>query len=266
MTCRTVARVLALLALPALAACGGETQTQIVHVPPYAKASRDTFSPYRVVAIAEREWRAFGSQWAPPCAPGAEEGTDQGEATEGLWQRVGDYWWESLGSTRTGLASGGNASAPWSAAFISYVMTVAGGADYFPVDQLHARYINWAIDNRLSNRNAMFYGYRLQEYAPQPGDLVCNARRAANGGRLVDYDNRPSAYFGHCDIVVARGYGTVEVVGGNVGDSVRRRTLLTSPEGYVLPTAQQAGNVCPSSELFAIIAFRRATPVAALGE
>ena len=126
---RWVAIVLAVL----LTGCATDA-----HIPPFARAPYEPFSRQAVVAIALREWRAFGSAVAP------SEATDKPERAEGLWQRVGEYWWLGLGSSEpearwTGKhdAAGHvfpperDATYAWSAAFVSYVMRMAGAGAGF---------------------------------------------------------------------------------------------------------------------------------------
>src|SRR6185312_1165114 len=63
------------------------------HVPDYAKRPFEPFSRVNAVAIAEREWRAFGSV-INDAPPGRDMPVDfRPDRQPGLWQRVGDYWW-----------------------------------------------------------------------------------------------------------------------------------------------------------------------------
>src|SRR3954447_22312994 len=73
----------------------------ITHVPPFASKPYQPFSREAVVQIALREWRAFGQ---PVVEPDTELPLDN-ERLEGLWQRVGEYWWLGLpmGSDEQGL-------------------------------------------------------------------------------------------------------------------------------------------------------------------
>ena len=63
-----------------------------IHVPPFARWPYQPFSREAVVQIALREWRAFGQ---PIVYPDTELPFDN-ERLEGLWQRVGEYWWLGL--------------------------------------------------------------------------------------------------------------------------------------------------------------------------
>src|SRR5438874_1908413 len=64
------------------------------HIPPFARWPYQAFSREAAVQIALREWRAFGQ---PVVYPNVELPEDE-EREEGLWQRVGEYWWLGLRS------------------------------------------------------------------------------------------------------------------------------------------------------------------------
>lgn len=178
---------------------------------PFARAG---FSAERVARIAEREWYAFGST----------DVTDDTLATagrrleteDGWWQRVGDYWHHGVGSPATGLHEAADGRPFWSAAFISYVVRAAGAGPRFAYSDVHADYINRAID-----QPGVLVGYPIDQVTPQRGDLVCQARAEAVG--RVMFARRPQRYPAHCDIVVAISDGALWAIGGNVADTVARR-------------------------------------------
>src|SRR5215467_16182648 len=62
------------------------------HIPPFARWPYQAFSREAAVQIALREWRAFGQ---PVVLPNMELPVDW-ERAEGMWQRVGEYWWLGL--------------------------------------------------------------------------------------------------------------------------------------------------------------------------
>ena len=136
-------RWLPLLPFLLLAACTGKPMPD-AHVPPFAKVPYQPFSRAAVVAIALREWRLFGQNIADPEADATR--VIKPEREPGLWQRVGEYWWLGLNagsaeSAWTGKHDGhGTVFSPdqdgdyaWSAAFISYVMRIAGRWAALPV-------------------------------------------------------------------------------------------------------------------------------------
>ena len=129
--------------------------------------------------IALREWRAFGQ---PVVYPDTELPFDN-ERLEGLWQRVGEYWWLGLpmGSNEQGLTgkhdqngivfpAADDGRFAWSAAFVSYVMRMAGAGNRFPYAGTHADYINAA---RLNPTSLVVSAEPPETYAPQRGDLIC---------------------------------------------------------------------------------------------
>jgi hypothetical protein len=225
------------------------------HVPPFAKVPFQPFSRQAVVAVALREWRLFGQNIANPDAEATR--VIKPEREEGLWQRVGEYWWlglnaGSMESGWTGKHDGNGAMFPpeddgdyaWSAAFISYVMRIAGAGQRFPYSADHADYINAARRVSLGETTAWAVSAeRVQDYAPRLGDLVCFGRGTAKGLRYEDLPT-PGLFTSHCDIVVdTTTPGQIEVIGGNVEDSVTMNTVpvtadgkLAAPEGVVLDT------------------------------
>jgi hypothetical protein len=207
------------------------------HIPPYARAPYQPFSREAAVQIAMREWRAFGQVVV---FPNTELPFDR-EREEGLWQRVGDYWWQGLplgnpDGSFTGIhdASGrvfseredGNFA--WSAAFIDYVMRKAGAGNRFPYASTHSDYINAA---RRHGSGIVVSAERPESYAPQRGDLICMWR----GRRPVRYDDLPTERFpGHCDIVISAKSGSLDVIGGNVDNSVSLKHIPVTPDGHLL--------------------------------
>lgn len=223
------------------------------HVPPFAKVPFQPFSRAAVVAITLREWRLFGQRVADPDAEASR--SVKPEREEGLWQRVGEYWWLGLnaGSTESGWTGkhGGDGIVfppdqdgdfAWSAAFISYVMRMAGAGRHFPYSADHADYINAARRMSLGSATGwIISAERVQDYAPRPGDLICFGRGSARGLR---YENLPTPvlFTSHCDIVVDTTLtGQISVIGGNVEDAVTMNTVpvtndgkLATPEGAVM--------------------------------
>ena len=247
-------RWLPILPLFLLAACMGAPMPD-AHVPPFAKVPYQQFSRAAVVAIALREWRLFGQNVADPEAEATR--VLKPEREEGLWQRVGEYWWLGLNagspeSGWTGKHDGQGRVFPpdidgdyaWSAAFVSYVMRIAGAGQRFPYSADHADYINAARRVSLGQTNKwLVSAERVQDYAPQPGDLVCFGRGGARGLRYEDLPT-DKLFTSHCDIVVDTSVpGRIAVIGGNVEDLVTMNYVpvtedgkLATPDGTVLDT------------------------------
>jgi len=215
-----------------------------LNIPPFARVPYAPFSREAAVQIALGEWRAFRS---PVKYPGTELPEDE-EREEGLWQRVGLYWWLGLGpswpeSAWTGIhdangqvfPAGEDGNYAWSAAFISYVMRMAGAGRSFPYSETHADYVNAAARH---DPGVALTPERVTDYAPQIGDLICLWR----GRTPVTFDELPTGRFpGHCDIVVGLKPGELDGIGGNVDNAVTMKPIpitanghLAGPDGVVL--------------------------------
>jgi phage replication-related protein YjqB (UPF0714/DUF867 family) len=168
----------------------------------------------KVKEIAEQEWRFF-------C---------QGQKKEdeyGYYQRVGQYWREGVG---IGDRDGRDTQHRWSAAFISWVMKKAGAGNRFKYSSMHFDYIRDAIEKR-NDPNSPFKGYRLNEYVPKVGDLVCFSSGKDPG--KINYDTT-KRYRSHCDIVVSIRAGAIDVIGGNVQKSVFKKPCRIDSQGYLI--------------------------------
>lgn len=227
------------------------------HDPPFATVPYEPISRESVVAIALREWRLFG-QLVDDDPPGTRAPLPPDQLPErmpGLWQRVGEYWWLGMdaGTTASGWTGKYDANGyaypadrddgyAWSAAFVSYVMRIAGAGARFPYAEDHSYYIDLAKEMADGETSGwLITAERPSTYAPQPGDLICLGRgRAAK----LTYDRLPAGHFpGHCDIVVAKAPGQISVVGGNVDHAVTMKHVpvttdgkLATPDGQVLDT------------------------------
>ena len=254
----------ALFAAACLAACASRpppvltaTAPQIPsagfgQVPPFARLGYAPFSRQDAIAIALREWRVFNSPVDddPPGTRPPPSPDQKPERYPGLWQRVGEYWWEgedasSVTAYWTGKHDANGQVFPatqdahyaWSAAFISYVMRIAGAGDRFPYSPTHSEYINAAKTQADAGGGPLVVtAERPDSYAPVPGDLICLAR--SHSGALT-YDQLPTAssFPGHCDFVVAAGGGQLTVIGGNVDDAVTEKHVPTTPSGMLADPA-----------------------------
>jgi hypothetical protein len=215
------------------------------NIPPFARVPYEPFARQAAVQIALGEWRAFGS---PVKYPGTDIPGDD-ERQDGFWQRVGLYWWIGLGpawpqSAWTGKHDATGQAFPasqdgdyaWSAAFISYVMRMAGAGNAFPYSETHSDYVDAAARH---DPGVALQAARVTDYAPQVGDLICLWR----GRTPVTFDELPTVgrFPGHCGIVVGFKPGTLDVIGGNVDDAVTMEPipigangLLAGPDGVVL--------------------------------
>jgi hypothetical protein len=215
------------------------------HAPPFAQDDYAPFSRAAAVAIALGEWRLWGERVDDDGGAGyVQTDATMGERQPGLWQRVGEYWWEGQNagepdSAWTGMhdASGHvfpiavNGQYAWSAAFICYVMRIAGAGKTFPYAPNHATYINYAARAAAGEINhPLLIAETPENYAPRLGDLVCFGR---GRGRWLTYADLPTAHEfpAHCAIVVGGGVRRVTVVGGNVDDAVTMEHLHANDAG-----------------------------------
>ena len=173
----------------------------------------------RIVRLASQELARWGN--------GAIKETDPR-----IRRALQDYWKTGAGVSYSDAQLGDPAfqeKNPWSAAFISWLMKTAGAGNAFKYNSYHSTYTRAAIDNRLANNNNPFKAYRITELAPQVGDLVCNSR----AGSGATYDNIRSGMKTHCDLVTEVRPGSLTVVGGNVNNSVARKTRRTDARGRI---------------------------------
>ena len=163
-----------------------------IHIPPFARWPYQPFS-------REAACRSRCANGAPSASRSSIPNTElpfDNERLEGLWQRVGEYWWLGLpmgGSAEQGLTGKHNQNGPcfrpsrtadyaWSAAFVDYVMRMAGAGRRFPYSpkpcRLHQRR---PAQSLAESRRSLPSGRR--HYAPQRGDLICMWRGRAGAFR-----------------------------------------------------------------------------------
>lgn len=220
------------------------------HVPDFATRNFTPFNRQDVVAIALREWRLFGmpvNDDDPELRPEPTLASVKPERAPGLWQRVGEYWWIGQDPAETEVSWSGKYDAEgnrfpvahdghyaWSAAFISYVMRVAGANSRFPYSPNHSTYINAAASGQSSGLRAQ----NPANYVPRTGDLICVGR---GGSRSVRYSQLPTSYGfpAHCGIVVATGQNgqpfghQLSIIGGNIDDAVALTHVPTDAAGAI---------------------------------
>ena len=263
--------------LALLSACAAPRPPPDVHVPPFARIPYQPFSRDAVVAIALREWRLFGSAVDddPPGSYRPATPDDKPERQQGLWQRIGEYWWLAMNAGAPEAAWTGRHDATgvvfpasedgtyaWSAAFVSYVMRIAGAGAHFPYSASHSDYINLAKQMKLGQTSGwLIVAEPLDAYAPQPGDLICLGR---GGARDLRYDDLPAGHFpGHCDIVVDTSVpGQISVVGGNVDDAVTLKHVPVAPDGRLATSGRADHRPALQMDGGAAAAVRRARVIA----
>jgi hypothetical protein len=228
-----------------LSACAAQDS----HAPVFAQRGFAPFARADAVAVAMDEWRLWGMRvdddWGASYVP-SEATMPQRQA--GLWQRVGEYWWEGMNASERDNAYSGKYDADgavfpiarradyaWSAAFISYVMRMAGAGNDFTYAPDHAFYIDYAARAALGEiRNPLLIAENPAGYAPRLGDLLCFGRGKA---RSITFADLPTAgaFPGHCGIVVAGRVHQLSVIGGNVDNAVAMQHVPANNAGMVGP-------------------------------
>tara|TARA_R110000850_G_scaffold87677_1_gene188473 strand:+ start:46 stop:723 length:678 start_codon:yes stop_codon:yes gene_type:complete len=178
----------------------------------------------KAVRKAKQEWKDWGEQTVNVHNQTIKSGGQENEA--GYSDRVKTYWKEGTGLNYDGT----DRDVAWSATWISFIWKKAGAGTKFKYSPSHSEYIRDSISNRKANNfSKPFIGLRVSEYAPEVGDMVCYSREGRS-----DLYNETGAYKSHCDIVVKKGRNFIEVIGGNVGQSVTKKILVTDDNGYLI--------------------------------
>jgi hypothetical protein len=207
----------------------------------------------RIVDVAVQEWAFFGFTIVDPSAEEDDYRFDPPEAFDDRrfgWlspedsarvaSSIAGYW--AATAAGNGIVSQQNGAwrgpdgvgarwvAPWSAAFLSWVMCEGGlGAPtQFQRAIAHHVYIDQALRARDGNApGAAFAAYDPGEQLIEPGDLLCTSRRPVY--RKLE-DRRRQMGEGartHCDIVVQVDDARMRIfaIGGNVRRSVSMKLL-----------------------------------------
>jgi hypothetical protein len=188
-----------------------------------------------MISRALGEWEYFDRQTV------AFHGSDESIPHVGAWEDDNDIYsgrvnlyWRAVG--KPGL-TGMDCHDPWSAAFISWVMDASGVPAYeFPRATAHSVYLASLIE-RAVLPGRIFIPRRVVDYSPEPGDLICAPR---GGARPYSGDGYTSSGMlqgvnTHCDLVVAKSGQRLEVIGGNVRNSVSKTTLELEDNGHLRP-------------------------------
>jgi len=204
------------------------------------RASRSSPSRVRAaIAIALREWRGFGAPVndAPPDPQRSIPADAKPERADGLWQRVGEYWWLGQDGGRKESAWTGKHDArnsfpaerdgdyAWSAAFIFLRHAQRGCGRRLSL--LAGALLVHQCGTRGSPQLRIRAG-APEAYAPRAGDLICMGRACR---RICTTTILPSEFAGHCDLVVDVAPAVLTVVGGNVDDAVTAKHVPVTDDG-----------------------------------
>ncbi|MBR0810254.1 DUF2272 domain-containing protein [Bradyrhizobium diazoefficiens] len=126
----------------------------------------------------------------------------------------------------------------WSAVTISYMIRQAGiQAPAFTISQMHCTYIREAIKaQQQQDASKAYWGFRLKdkEAVVAVGDIIGAGRtRGMSFDEAQALFDRTDDYESHSDIVVAVRPGEADLIGGNVSDSVTKKTIALDTKGKV---------------------------------
>lgn len=188
-----------------------------------------------MIKAAQHEWHVWGdSTWNIP--KGTSKIGSRDNAPK-MAQYVIDHYCKVAGGAPS-LVEIQDDMYAWSAVGLSAIMQQAGFTkSEFPFAQSHSVYLRRFIKARKErDLSAAFWGFRHGEEGGQPdvGDIVAYARgsnmTARRAAALFDSTN---SYMSHCDLVVARRPGEIDVIGANVMDSVTLKTLRLDSKGHI---------------------------------
>lgn len=151
---------------------------------------------------------------------------------------VGSYWSAVFPDDDATVAARPAASAPWSAAFVSWVMCRAGLSEtQFRRREAHVQYVGATYADQQAYgetaQNPSAYAARPALGTPvRPGDLVCFSYdyvTFADVSTFAEGGHRPT----HCDIIVGFSHGGARIlaIGGNVEQSVTMSVFAGRREG-----------------------------------
>ena len=177
-----------------------------------------------LVTVANLQWNAWGN--------GSKK-----EYDAGMDRTIKRYWEEGVGISFPGV------STAWSAAFISWVVKEAGGGANFKYSGAHTTYTYNAKQNRIQNNSNPFKAYRITEKKPEPGDIIVQNRRSSKTPNcppslpLFTYEDfKPDTACTHGDIVVNVNATSIDVIGGNVRDTVKKESYQLNSSGFLNST------------------------------
>ncbi|TAA28312.1 DUF2272 domain-containing protein [Pseudoxanthomonas winnipegensis] len=242
---------------------------EVCDAPPRFGLSQTAVAIVRTACEEHRQWmRPFIDRQGRLASLRVTEAESGNLADHGLvpWQRVASYWRESGTLSQVAgepgaascWASPGNRftdndcrafliDTPWSAAFVSWVMTRAG-VPGFTRSPRHIDYIRAAFLDGASGGPYRFTDPATEK--PAPGDLLCFIRNRRQVMGFAGLNAALAARAGvpnesHCDIVVAANVGgdrTLHLIGGNVLNAVTMRQLDLDRSGHVvLPLPRVTG-------------------------
>ncbi|MCS6854421.1 MAG: DUF2272 domain-containing protein [Elioraea sp.] len=172
------------------------------------------------------------------------------------WRLVGDAAGRPAYRHVDGRTTDGNGDRwAWSAAFIGAgVWAATRGAPWFAYCEWHSTYVRDAIARTETGGDQPYRAFPIDALPLRRGDIVVQWRVGIGDGapdRPVTYGRARAInpFTSHGDIVVHAGPGRAEIIGGNLADTVMRRTLVLDEAGRLRDATQARGH------WFALIRF-----------
>jgi len=188
----------------------------------------------RMIYLARQEWELFGNpeinyDSEPPAVTYPINVIHGHEKLPPFFSRIFMYWYRA---TDLPIIGHQGEIRPWSGAFMVWLVRSAGVPESdFPSTVLHWDYIEHLLDASPENS---FVSHPVNAYTPKPGDIICAPRGDVFIQSIHNYnDLKRGAY--HCDLVVAKRPGELDVIGGNVADAVSMAHIKLDVTGKVLP-------------------------------
>jgi len=160
----------------------------------------------RVVASAEGEYQAWTDTNDPQRRQRSESNAVEHDVNvaslENYWRAAG--LGANAAANRAENSFNDAANAPWSAAFISFIMMQAGAGNTFNYSSAHSNYAVTARQNVRNNTSTVTQPSRMMDATVEPvhvGGLI--HRNRAGGTPNRTYDNLAAGNRTHADLVVA---------------------------------------------------------------
>ncbi|MEM8575698.1 MAG: DUF2272 domain-containing protein [Pseudomonadota bacterium] len=195
-----------------------------------------------LIASAVKEWKHWGeATWNS--ITGAKTRTHRDDDAAFAKYVLDTY--VPMGSATTTAQAIADDDFAWSAVCLSYILK-QGGVErtQFAFSASHSAYVREAVRSRIeSDTKKLYWAYRRDENMagsiPQPGDLICRARpnsdqEVLNEAKALARFDATGAYKSHADLVVETRPGEIDVIGGNVRDTVTKRTIAVGGDGRLL--------------------------------
>ena len=123
--------------------------------------------------------------------------------------------------------------------------THVGRDELLLAHEAHRVYVIEAYSRRFgpNQKDGTYHAFRIDERAPQVGDIIVQDRQANNIAGVVTFDEIPTALPGgrnmHGDIVIEVNATDVVTVGGNLSGGVRRRRFPLDANGRLVMAREQ---------------------------